>query len=137
MEVLAMTCRQRLLALCAFGVGVSCGPPTPLPAPAPAVPPPASQPPTLVQEEHLTDIRQLTMGGENAEAYWSFDGRELILQARPAMSGCDRIFRMQIGDNPPSPIPVSSGKGATTCSFFLPGDREVIFASTHLVGDAC
>jgi len=93
--------------------------------------------PALVEEQHLADLRQLTMGGENAEAYWSFDGRELILQARPAGSGCDRIFRMRAGDDPPSPIPVSSGKGATTCSFFLPGDAEVIYASTEGGSPAC
>ncbi len=44
---------------------------------------------------------------------------------------------MRVGENPPSFIPVSSGKGATTCSYFLPGDQDVIFASTHLGGDAC
>src|SRR6188508_720482 len=111
MEVLIMTCRQRLLALCAFGAGVSCGPAAPVAAPAPAAPPPTAAPPTLVQEEHLTDLRQLTQGGENAEAYWSFDSRELILQARPATATCDRIFRMNLGEDPPSLVPVSNGKG--------------------------
>ena len=97
--------------------------------------PPAA--PALVAEEHLADLRQLTMNGENAEAYWSFDGRQLILQSRPATAGCDRIFRLRADEDPPSMIPVSSGKGATTCSYFLPGDQDVIFASTHLGGDAC
>ena len=88
-------------------------------------------------EGHLADLRQLTHGGENAEAYWSPDGRELILQARPTGSGCDRIFRMSIADDPPVLLPVSSGRGATTCSYFLPGNQGVIFASTHLGGAAC
>jgi Tol biopolymer transport system component len=88
-------------------------------------------------EEHLTDLRQLTHGGENAEAYWSPDGRELILQARPTGSGCDRIFRLRLADDPPVLVPVSSGQGATTCSFFLPGNQGVVFASTHLGGAAC
>jgi hypothetical protein len=88
-------------------------------------------------EAHLADLRQLTHGGENAEAYWSFDGLELILQARPAGSGCDRIFRMRVDDDPPVLLPVSSGQGATTCSYFLPGNERVIFASTHLGGAAC
>src|SRR4051812_4832689 len=104
-----MTCRQRLFALCAFGVGLSCGPATPPPAPAPPAPAPISQPPALAQEEHLSDLRQVTQGGENAEAYWSFDGRELILQARPATASCDRIFRMNLGEDPPSLVPVSNG----------------------------
>ncbi|MET0593726.1 MAG: M20/M25/M40 family metallo-hydrolase [Polyangiaceae bacterium] len=91
----------------------------------------------LPDEHHLTDLRQLTHGGENAEAYWSFDGKELILQARHEGAGCDRIFKMRPFDDPPVLAPVSSGQGATTCSYFLPGNREVIFASTHLGGAAC
>ena len=53
--------------------------------------------------------------------------------------GCDRIFRMRPVESSarPSVTPVSSGKGATTCSYFLPGDQQVIYASTHLGGDAC
>jgi len=88
-------------------------------------------------EVHLADLRQLTHGGENAEAYWSSDGHELVLQARPTGSGCDRIFRMRLADDPPVLLPVSSGQGATTCSYFLPGNQGVIFASTHLGGAAC
>lgn len=87
-------------------------------------------------EIHLADIRQLTFGGENAEAYWSFKGDELVMQARIGEAGCDRIYRMKV-DDPKHLIPVSSGKGATTCSYFLPGDEDLIYASTHLGGDAC
>ncbi len=97
----------------------------------PETPPPANP------EPHLADLRQLTFGGENAEAYWAWSGRELILQARTQEMGCDRIFRMSAFDAKPSLVPVSSGKGATTCSYFLPGDQDVIYASTHLGGDAC
>jgi Peptidase family M28/WD40-like Beta Propeller Repeat/PDZ domain/PA domain len=72
------------------------------------------------------------MGGENAEAYWAWSGAELIMQARPAGNGCDRIFRLPVPPaGEPRPVPVSSGRGATTCSYFLPGDKEVIFASTE------
>lgn len=104
-------------------------PPSP-PAPfvaASAKPQPAST------EPHLRDIKQLTFGGENAEAYWSFDGKQLIMQAHQG-EGCDQIYRMQPGT---PPLRVSNGKGSTTCSYFLPGDQEVIYASTHLGGDAC
>jgi len=85
-------------------------------------------------EPHLKDLKQLTFGGENAEAYWSFDGKQLIFQAHQG-EGCDQIYRMPISGGKPSLV--STGKGATTCSYFLPGDQEVIYASTHLGGDAC
>ena len=78
----------------------------------------------------------------DAEAYWSWAGDQLILQARPPGAACDRIFRMPLHLAPPPlsatpPVPVSSGRGATTCSYFLPGDREVIFASTEGGDAAC
>jgi hypothetical protein len=88
--------------------------------------PPSSEP-------HLKNIKQLTFGGENAEAYWSFDGKQLIMQAHQG-EGCDQIYRFEPGS---APVRVSNGKGTTTCSYFLPGNQEVIYASTHLGGDAC
>ncbi len=87
-------------------------------------------------ENALGDLRQLTFGGENAEAYWSPTGTELSLQARPLGAGCDRIARMQVL---PAPGPlgwVSSGKGATTCAHFFPSG-DLLFASTHLGGPQC
>lgn len=99
------------------------------------------------EEKHLVDVKQLTPSGENAEAYWAWSGRELIMQSRTGDNDCDRIYRMPLssvfglpaGTPPtlPSLVPVSSGKGATTCSYFMPGDQKVIYASTHLGGDAC
>lgn len=102
---------------------------------------PGSTPPTAQGqvhegERHFRSLSQLTYGGENAEAYWSFDGRQLVFQSRPAGEGCDQIFRMTVGD-PDSVTRVSSGEGATTCSYFMPGGRHVIYASTHLGGAAC
>ena len=94
----------------------------------------------LPAETHLTNLRQLTFGGENAEAYWSWAGNALVLQARGPEAACDRIFRLPLApDGRPASamLPVSSGRGATTCSFFLPGDREVIYASTEAGGAAC
>ncbi|NUP08994.1 MAG: M28 family peptidase [Polyangiaceae bacterium] len=96
-----------------------------------------AKPPPKNPEPHLADIRQLTFGGENAEAYWSFKGDQLILQSRTGDMGCDRIYRMPVNVDKPTLTPVSSGKGATTCSYFMPGDEDVIYASTHLGGDAC
>ena len=116
-------------------LGSGCAAPAPVPPPAVAAHSPAAPVDfTLGAEPHLTHVRALTHGGENAEAYWSWAGDQLIFQARPASAACDRIFRMPVpsGDAPaPAPTPVSDGRGATTCSYFLPGDREVIFASTE------
>lgn len=93
----------------------------------------------LPEEVRLADLRQLTFGGENAEAYWSFDGKQLSFQSRRGEMGCDRIFRMTVDPAAQAPVEkqISSGKGATTCAHFLPGDQELIYASTHLGGDAC
>jgi len=105
---------------------------------ASAPPPPASasvassEPPSA--EPRLKALKQLTPSGENAEAYWSMDGKQLIFQAHQG-EGCDQIYRMPV--DAPKPVLVSTGKGATTCSYFLPGDQQIIYASTHLGGDAC
>jgi hypothetical protein len=117
--------------------------PAPKPAAAPPVAPAAPEGPApvygaaLPEEPHFADLRQLTFEGENAEAYWSFDGRSLSLQSRLPGQECDRIYRMSVLDAKPTRVPVSSGEGATTCSYFLPGDRTLIYASTHLGGAAC
>ncbi|SES97796.1 M20/M25/M40 family metallo-hydrolase [Stigmatella erecta] len=111
---------------------ISCATPsTPGPGSLTGAPAAALRP----EEVHLADLRQLTFGGENAEAYWSFDGKQLSFQANRGDMGCDRIFRMTV--DPFSETQVSSGKGATTCAHFLPGDQELIYASTHLGGEAC
>lgn len=102
-------------------------------APAPAAPADSHRHP---EEVHLSNIVQLTAGGENAEAYWSFDGKKLIYQAHEG-EGCDQIYVRDAKDPQSKPQLVSTGKGATTCSYFLPGDQEIIYASTHLAGDAC
>ena len=86
-------------------------------------------------EDRLVNIRQLTFGGQNAEAYFSADGNELILQSTRDTLECDAIFRMNVdGSNARM---VSSGKGTTTCSFISPGDGTIIYSSTHLDGPAC
>src|SRR5438034_7381138 len=122
----------------------ACATPAPAPpaaanAPGPARPGDAHNF-ALPGESHFANLRQLTFGGENAEAYWSWAGDQLILQARPPEAACDRIFRLPLaadGRAASAMLPVSSGRGATTCSFFLPGDREVIFASTEAGGAVC
>src|SRR5262249_15352416 len=81
------------------------------------------------REKHLANVRQLTFGGDNAECYWSFDGKKLIFQSTHGDMKADQIFTM----NPDGSDVrlVSTGKGRCTCSYFLKGDKEIIFASTH------
>lgn len=86
------------------------------------------------RETLLANLKQLTFGGENAEAYFSFDGKKLIFQSTQGYS-CDQIFTIHI-DGTDRKL-VSTGKGRTTCSYFLPGDQRVLYASTHLGGDEC
>lgn len=88
------------------------------------------------QETHLSEIRQLTFGGENAEAYWSPDGRELIFQSTRHPYGCDQIFRLSV-DDPKNPSLVSTGSGRTTCGYFSADGRRAIYSSTHIAGEAC
>jgi TolB protein len=76
----------------------------------------------------------LTIGGENAEAYFSFDGGKLIFQST-AGHACDQIYTMNV-DGSDRRL-VSTGKGRTTCSFFYPDGKSILYASTHKGGDAC
>jgi Tol biopolymer transport system component len=87
-------------------------------------------------ETHFSELVQLTDGGENAEAYWSSAGDRLIFQAHSG-EGCDQIYTMAVNQPLPEPQLVSTGKGATTCPYFMPGDQQIIYSSTHLGGDAC
>jgi TolB protein len=94
------------------------------------------------QESHFKNLRQLTFGGDNAEAYWSFDNTMLTFQSNNKAWGieCDHIFYTTVGQDDLSsnqPAMISNGKGRTTCSYFMPGDKTIIFASTHLGGDDC
>jgi Tol biopolymer transport system component len=86
-------------------------------------------------ESHFENIRQLTFGGENAEAYFSYNADKLIFQSTRDGLECDAIFTMNVDGT--DVMMVSSGKGATTCSFIAPDDRSIIYASTHLEGDKC
>lgn len=92
-------------------------------------------------ESHFANIRQLTFGGDNAEAYWSFDSKSLTLQSNYAEWGveCDQIFTMDAATplEGKTPQMVSTGLGRTTCSYFLPGDSLIVYSSTHLGGDPC
>ncbi|MFZ5441307.1 MAG: M28 family peptidase [Myxococcota bacterium] len=105
----------------------------------------AESPPPVVrapEESHLGALTQLTFGGENAEAYWRFDGTGVSMQRRAGDEQCDRIYTLPLFTEgrllaSPEPKLFSSGKGATTCAHYLSGDDEVLYASTHLGGEAC
>ncbi|MDQ3917535.1 MAG: hypothetical protein M3348_03585, partial [Acidobacteriota bacterium] len=89
----------------------------------------------LVSEKHLRHVRQLTFGGENAEAYFSGDGRQLIFQSKRDGRPCDQIYEMNAdGSNVRM---VSTGGGRTTCSYFFPDGRRILYSSTHLASPDC
>lgn len=93
-------------------------------------------------ENHFKTLKQLSFGGDNAEAYWSFDDSKLVFQAtNPKWNlGCDQIFIFDWQKDDfitKMPQMVSTGLGRTTCSYFLPGDSTIVYASTHLADTAC
>lgn len=97
---------------------------------------------TTNTEKHLKNIQQLTFGGDNAEAYFSFDNKKLTLQiTNPKWNvACDQIFMMDLSKNSnreEKPALISTGKGRTTCSYFMPGNQQILFASTHAAYDTC
>lgn len=93
-------------------------------------------------EDHFKNVQQLTFGGDNAEAYWSYDSKWLIFQRTNPKEGlnCDQIFVGKVPQKPGEKFEyrlVSTGKGRTTCAYFLPDGKHFIYASTHEGGEAC
>ena len=86
-------------------------------------------------ERHLGAIRQLTFGGDNAEAYFSRDGKRLIFQSTRSGRSCDQQFIMNTDGS--AVRRVSTGFGKTTCGYFYDGDRKIFFGSTHAADTAC
>ena len=93
------------------------------------------------EEKHFKSIKQITFGGDNAEAYWSFDDKQIIFQSNNKNwnVNCDQMFLMNADETFETKTPpmVSTGKGRTTCSYFLPDNKHIIYASTHLGDEAC
>ncbi len=86
-------------------------------------------------QSHLDNFHQLTKGGQNAEAYWAPDGKRIVFQSTRENLGCDQIYLMNAdGSNQKM---VSTGKGRTTCAYFLSDNKHIIYGSTHGAGDAC
>ncbi|MEO8762649.1 MAG: hypothetical protein ABI416_00085 [Ginsengibacter sp.] len=94
------------------------------------------------EEHHFKNLRQLTFGGDNAEAYFSFDGRNIVFQRTDRKNGimCDQIWMGKVpinADEQFSPKLVSTGTGRTTCPYFYPGGKYILYASTHLHSKDC
>jgi len=117
---------------------------------APAVKTPASL--TFPGEKHLANLRQLTFGGQSAEAYFSADDKFLIFQHQGQFYdprthasvgpeiGCDQIYTIPVGkkgDNPVTPTLISNGKGRTTCSYYFPAADRILYSSTFAASAAC
>ncbi|MEW8499472.1 MAG: hypothetical protein AB2699_13255 [Candidatus Thiodiazotropha taylori] len=95
----------------------------------------ADQTPALKKSDdrHMANLTQLTFEGDNGEAYFSFDGKQLIYQSNRGGFECDKIWTMDIDGS--NKTMVSPGHGAHTCAFFQPGEQQIVFASTsHLQG---
>jgi len=89
----------------------------------------------LPEEKHLRNVRQITFGGENAEAYFSKDDKQLIFQSHEGEDTCDQIYLMDLeGKNKRM---VSTGKGRTTCAYFFPNGKRILYSSTHVAGPNC
>ena len=88
-----------------------------------------------VQEKHLRNVRQITFGGQNAEAYFSSDGKQLIFQSQRGDLKCDQIFVMNTDGS--DAHMVSTGKGRTTCAYFFPDGKHILFSSTHAAAPEC
>ncbi len=100
----------------------------------------AAQPLTLPDAKHLNNVRQLTFGGQNAEAYFSADDKYLIFQHQGDGVQCDQIYTMQVDTpdgKPATPKLVSTGKGRTTCSYWFPSGDKILFSSTHAANAEC
>lgn len=96
-----------------------------------------------VGEKHLKNMVQLTFGGDNAEAYFSPNGKKICFQSNNKAWGlqCDQIYCTElkkiIKDTSSKPLLISTGKGRTTCSYYMPNNKEILYASTHFGDSKC
>jgi dipeptidyl aminopeptidase/acylaminoacyl peptidase len=140
----AAACLTFLAAACAAGPRAAAPGPAEVPgaagarAPAAPVASAAAAPaprPADPAERRLANVRQLTFGGENAEAYFSHDGRSLTFQSTRDGRACDQQYVVNVDGT--GLARVSDGRGKTTCGWFLPGDQRLFFASTSHAGADC
>src|ERR1700756_3153513 len=121
--------KSSVVFLCTLACGaialLAATPPQNASAPAPAA----------QTERHFRNVHQLTFGGQNAEAYFSADGKKLIFQSTREPWKCDQIFIMNVDGSDQHVI--STGKGRTTCSYFYPDGKKILYSSTHLGSADC
>jgi Tol biopolymer transport system component len=86
-------------------------------------------------EVHLHNIRQLTFGGQNAEAYFSQSGTMLIFQRTGPTEQCDQMYTIAVDGT--GLQRVSDGRGRTTCGYFYDHDRHIFYSSTEAADSAC
>jgi Tol biopolymer transport system component len=123
--MLPLVGRREILRLAAAGAAAALAPRTALGAEATLDP----------REKRLSGLRRLTAGGQNAEAYWDAAGTRLIFQSTRPPHGCDQMFTMNADGSAQRLL--SNGTGRTTCGFFFPDGKRVIYASTHAAGMEC
>jgi len=123
-----MNVLKALLALFLLAGGIAW-------AQTPAAPQTAAAQTQPADEKHLRNIRQLTFGGSNAEAYFSADGKKLIFQSTRDNLQCDQIFTMNVDGTDQKMV--STGKGRTTCGYIFPRQDKILYSSTHLADAAC
>lgn len=133
-------CPRLIVSLAALGLLAACVPDRPSPTVAggaPAFDVKAGRPfdGSDPRETHLKNVRQLTFDGENAEAYWDFQGRRLSFQRTGPQGGCDQIYTLDLGSGDTTRI--SNGTGRTTCSYFYPSGDRILYASTHAASPDC
>lgn len=92
-------------------------------------------------EKHFANLQQLTFGGDNAEAYFSFDGKYIIYQRTNPKEGimCDQIWmgKVPAPGEKFEPKLMSTGTGRTTCAYFYPDGKHILYGSTHLGSTEC
>src|SRR2546427_11395516 len=120
--------RNQAVSICAFLCGFLC-------VLCSKTEPASTQSLGLPQEKHLRNVRQLTFSGENAEAYFSADGKKLIFQSTRDGHQCDQIYTMNIDGSDVEMV--STGDGRTTCAYFFPSGKRILYSSTHLGSKQC
>ncbi|MFS4415529.1 TolB family protein [Maribacter sp. 2307ULW6-5] len=93
------------------------------------------------EEKYFKSIRQITFGGDNAEAYWGWDDKQMVFQSNNEAwgVGCDQMFLMNVEEDfkDRQPPMISTGLGRTTCAYFMPDNKHYVYGSTHLGGEEC
>jgi TolB protein len=87
------------------------------------------------QPRHFENLKQLTTGSSNGESYWSPDSKRIIFQSTRDGGQCDQEYVMNADGS--GQHMVSTGKGATTCGYFLSDNQHILYASTHEGNPSC